>query len=476
MSTKGENLVEQPALYPTIFVIFGITGDLATRKLLPALLSLYSKKLLPKRFSIVGFSRRPFSREEFRDFIRSKINIRQGQFREEDIKHFIDHILYVQGLFDQQESYKSLAVRLLEIDKSWGQCSNKLFHLSVPPNLYEGILHQVHDSKLALPCSDETGWTRILIEKPFGNDTKTAQSLDALLGKLFNEKQIFRIDHYLAKEALQNILAFRFANSMFEPLWSSKHIDRIHIKLFESIGMNGRGKFYDSLGAIRDVAQNHMLMMLALIAMEKPETFSASDVRTARGNVLKKLATISKRDITEKIVKGQYHGYIAEEGVAANSKTETYVRIEANLGISRWKGVPFYIETGKAMAETKTEIDIYFKNTSDRGSEHDPIKQNILTFRIQPDEGIKVRFFVKTPGHGLLTEPKILKFRYSDVPSFGVMPDDYERLINDVFIGDQTLFASTDEIMASWKFITPILENWHDLPLKKYNKGINGLD
>ncbi len=461
----------QVALHPTIFVIFGITGDLAARKLLPALLSLYSKKLLPKRFSVVGFSRRPFNREEFRDFLRSRLNIRFGQYKEEDIKHFLDHIVYVQGFFDQSDSFRLLSSKLAEIDKLWGQCSNKLFHLSVPPNLYEGILHKIHDSKLALPCSDETGWTRILIEKPFGNDTKTAQSLDALLAKLFKEKQIFRIDHYLAKESLQNILAFRFANSMYEPIWNYRFIDRVHIKLFEADGMNNRGRFYDSIGAIRDVGQNHMLMMLALIAMEKPASFSSNDIRSARAHVLKKLKSISPKSLVKQVVRGQYNGYISEEGVKPNSKTETYVRLETELSISRWKGVPFYLETGKSMSETKTEIDVYFKNTEDKKSEHDPAKQNILTFRVQPDEGIKVRFFVKTPGIGLHTEAKTLKFKYSDVASFAVIPDDYERLINDVFVGDQTLFASTDEIMASWKFITPILENWSKLPLKKYNKG-----
>lgn len=463
-------------MHPTIFVIFGITGDLATRKLLPALLSLYAKKLLPQRFSIVGFSRRPFNREEFRDFLRGKLNIRFGQFREEDVKHFLDHITYVQGLFDQPDSYGKLSLKLAEIDKTWGQCSNKLFHLSVPPNLYEGILHQIHDSKLALPCSDEVGWTRILIEKPFGNNMRTAQSLDALLGKLFREKQIFRIDHYLAKESLQNILAFRFANSMFEPTWNRDFIDRIHIKLFEADGMNGRGKFYDSIGAARDVGQNHMLMMLALMAMDKPESFSAADIRIARARVLKKIESIPVRSISNRVVRGQYVGYISEEGVKPESKTETYVRLEAHLSLSRWKGVPFYLETGKSMAETKTEIDVYFKNTEDKKHEHNPAKQNILTFRIQPDEGIKIRFFVKTPGVGLKTEPKTLKFRYSDVTSFGVIPDDYERLINDVFVGDQTLFASTEEIMASWKFITPIVENWDKLPLKKYNKGTKEIE
>ncbi len=459
------------ALHPSIFVIFGITGDLAARKVLPALLSLYSKKMLPQRFAIVGFSRRPFTREEFREYIRSRLNIRFGQFREEDVKHFLDHIIYVRGLFDQIDSYKILAAKLEEIDKSWGQCSNKLFHLSVPPDLYPGILHQIHVSKLATPCSEDVGWTRILIEKPFANDIKTAQALDVLLGKLFKERQIFRIDHYLAKESLQNILAFRFANSMFEPLWNSDHIDKVHIKLFESGGMNGRGKFYDSIGATIDVGQNHMLMMLALMAMEKPVSYSAADIRTARTQVLRKLEGISKRSIPERVIRGQYIGYISEDGVAAGSKTETFVRMEARLSLSRWKNVSFYLETGKGMAETKTEIDVYFKNTENKKFEHDPTMQNVLTFRIQPDEGIKVRFFVKTPGHGLKTEPKTMKFKYSDTASFAVIPDDYERLINDVFVGDQTLFASTEEILASWKFISPIIENWGKLPLKKYNKG-----
>ena len=263
---------------------------------------------------------------------------------------------------------------------------------------------------------------------------------------------------------------------MFEPIWNSKYIDRVHIKLFESGGMNGRGKFYDSVGAIRDVGQNHMLMMLALIAMDKPESLSSNDIRAARAHVLKKLEAIPTRSMTDRVVRGQYVGYISEEGVAANSKTETYVRMEARLNLSRWKDVPFYIETGKAVAETKTEIDIYFKNIENKKSEHDPIKQNILTFRIQPDEGIKIRFFVKTPGHGLITEAKTLKFKYSDTPFFGMIPDDYERLINDVFIGDQTLFASTDEIMASWKFVTPILENCERLPLKRYNKGVTEVE
>lgn len=453
------------ALHPTIFVIFGITGDLASRKLLPALLTLYAKNLLPNRFSIIGFSRRYMSREEFREYIRARLNIHPGQFREEVIKHFLDHMTYEQGLFDAKPAYDALAMRLNGIDERWGQCSNKLFHLSVPPNLYEGILNSLSRSGLTKPCADDTGWTRILIEKPFGNDVKTAKKLDGLLADLFEEKQIFRIDHYLAKEALQNIVAFRFSNSIFEPLWNNRHIEKVHIKLFEQSGIEGRGAFFDPLGALRDVGQNHMLMMLSLIAMNRPRSLEGEDVRHQRALALKDIRGIKPKNMSEYVTKGQYDTYIHEKGVAASSKTETYFRIETYIDSVRWKGVPFYLESGKALAETKTEIDVYFKNEGDSDN------QNILTFRIQPDESIRIKFFVKTPGYEFKTESKTLRFKYGDVASFSEMPNDYERLIHDAFNGDQTLFSSTEEIMASWKYITPIMENIAGVPLTKYPKG-----
>jgi len=454
-----------PALHPTIFVIFGITGDLAARKLLPSLLALYSKRMLPVRFAIVGFSRRSFTREEFRELIRERMNIRPGQFREEEVKHFLDHISYEQGNFDSGPAYTRLSERLKNIDDRWGQCSNKLFHLSVPPNLYEGILNSLAISKLTLPCDDKSGWTRVLIEKPFGNDIVHARSLDRLLGQLFEESQIFRIDHYLAKEALQNIIAFRFTNPIFAPMWRREHIDKVHIKLFEQGGIEGRGSFYDPIGALTDVGQNHILQMLALITMKEPKTFSADDIRRERVIVLRALKKFSRRQLKENVAMAQYEGYLAESGVAASSKTETYFRIRASIGLSQWKGVPFYLESGKALSESKTEIDIYFKNRKN------PAEQNILTFRIQPDECIKIKFYVKTPGAGFATEPKTLRFRYSDVASFSSLPNDYERLIQDAFVGDQTLFASTDEIMASWEFVTSIIQNRDVIPFSVYPRG-----
>ena len=446
------------ALHPTIFVICGVTGDLAGRKLIPALIALYAKKLLPPRFAVIGFSRRYFSREEFRDFIREHINLRPGQFREEDIKHFLDHMSYEQGLFDDPAAYVRLALRLKEMDDHWGQCSNKLFHLSVPPKLYEGILNQLSDSGLTEPCADETGWTRILIEKPFGNDIAHARSLDRLLGRLFKEEQIFRIDHYIAKEALQNILAFRFFNSIFEPIWRRGYIDKIHIKLYETYGMEGRGAFYDPVGALKDVGQNHMLSMLATVLMERPKGFSGHEIAAERARVLGKLTRIAPRALQKHVVRGQYDGYIDEDGVKPGSQTETYFRIQCFIDSKRWKGVPIWLENGKALAEAKTEIDVY-------------IGENILTFRIQPDEGIKIRFFVKTPGGEFRVEPKALKFKYADSLPLSDGPSDYERLLSDAFVGDQTLFASTEEIMASWKFMTPILENLDKLPLVRYPRG-----
>ncbi len=399
------------------------------------------------------------------------MKIRPGQFKEEDVKHFLDHISYEQGNFDSVPAYSRLAETLRLIDERWGQCSNKLFHLSVPPNLYYGILSNLSSSKLTQPCDDHTGWTRVLIEKPFGNDITTARSIDKFLGKLFKEEQIFRIDHYLAKEALQNIVAFRFQNPIFEPIWQNTYIDRVHIKLMEKDGIEARGSSYELVGALKDMGQNHILQALALVAMNEPRSVKADDIRRERVKVLKALKPISKRDISQSVVRGQYSGYLTEPGVSAHSLTETYFRVKAFVNTSRWKGVPFYLESGKGLAESKTEIDIYFRGKSSAKSEGTGSAGNILTFRILPDEGIKIKFFVKTPGYGFKTEPRTLKFKYSDVPAFNSVPNDYERLIHDAFIGDQTLFASTEEIMASWEFVTSILNNWKDLPLNVYEKG-----
>lgn len=455
-------------LTPTIFIILGITGDLASRKLLPALLSLYVKKELPKKFAIVGFSRRPFTREEFRNFVREHMQVKPGSFKEEDVKHFIDHMYYEQGNFDKSESYAQLAQRLKNIDDTFGQCSNKLFHLSTPPSLYESIFIHLHNSGLTVPCGVGEGWTRILVEKPFGNDIETAKKLDKKLGELFSEDQIFRIDHYLAKEALQNILTFRFANSLFEPLWNKNHIDKVHIRLVEKIGIGSRGAFYDAIGALKDVGQNHILQMLALVAMEPPKAMDAKNIRMERARVLSSLTPITLKNVSSRIVRGQYEDYKHEAGVKEHTQTETYFRIEAHIDNARWRNVPFYLESGKEMSETKTEINIYFKNDKDDHSYED--RQNVLTFRIQPDELIKIGFWVKKPGFGMDVEAKTLKFKYSDFPETAILPDAYERVLYDAIIGDQTLFTSTEEVLSAWKYITSIISNWNSTPLSIYKK------
>ncbi len=349
--------------------------------------------------------------------------------------------------------------------------------------MYEGILTQLSDSGLSEPCADgssnrtgyETGWTRVLIEKPFGRDLATAQALDKLLGKLFKEKQIFRIDHYLAKESLQNIIAFRFANSLFEPIWNRNAIDKIHIKLFEQGDVGDRGDSYDPIGALKDVGQNHVLMMLAAVAMNRPKSFTAEAIRTERSAVLGKLKPASGSTAKECTMRGQYAGYRNEENVPKDSQTETYFRVRTTVNTKRWKGVPFYLESGKALSESKTEIDVYFKpikNPGDTGGKNEE-GQNILTFRIQPDEGIKIKFFVKTPGLDFKVEPKTLKFKYSEqvTANWQTISNDYERLIHDAFVGDQTLFAATEEIMASWKFIEAVIKGWKNIPLVTYPKG-----
>lgn len=458
---------------PTIFIIFGITGDLAQRKLLPSLLNLYVKKVLSKKFAIVGFSRRSMSRDEFRQYVREHINIKPGQFKEEDVKHFLDHIYYEQGMFDNPTSYANLAMRLKILDDGFEHCSHKLFHLAVAPSFYETILDHLSNSGLTIPCGGNEGWTRVLVEKPFGHSIETARKLDKKLGDLFDEEQIFRIDHYLAKEALQNILTFRFTNTLFEPLWNREHIEAVHIKLLEKNGIEGRGGFYDDIGALKDVGQNHILQMLALVAMEPPKVFDAESIRSERAKLIGRIKPFSEKSAknkdSESVIRGQYDGYINENGVKRNSRTETYFRLETYIDAPRWKNVPFYLESGKALSENKSEIDIYFKN------EKDPEKQNILTFRIQPDEGIKIRFFVKTPGFGMKMEPKTLKFSYSSTPSFHELPDAYERVLYDAIIGDQTLFTNTDEVMQAWKFITSVVTNWNNVPLTIYKKGMESV-
>jgi glucose-6-phosphate 1-dehydrogenase len=447
---------------PTIFVIFGVTGDLSQKKLIPALFSLFKNGLLPKQFKIVGFSRRNWSDNDLKDFITS-IMLDKGNHTL--FKDFLSHIEYSEGTFDDPEAYQKLKAHLEKIDDQFGICTNKLLYLAVSPNFYEVIFNELANSGLSIPCGGDLGWTRVLVEKPFGRDTETAAKLEKQLCKIFKEEQIFRIDHYLAKETVQNILAFRFANAMFEPLWNSKSIERVEIKLFEKNGLENRGDFYDGVGALRDVGQNHILQMLALVAMDRPKDFSASHIRKERASILKKLSL--GKNSTKGMIRGQYQGFTEEKGVSKNSITETYFKMPVFVATSRWKNVPFILESGKALENSKTEISVYFKKLP--GTE-----QNVLKFRIQPNEGIDMKVWLKEPGFANEYAPTTLSFSYSQDELVQELPDAYERVLFDCVRGDQTLFASTDEVSCSWKFITPILDMWQKLPLMLYSKGSHG--
>lgn len=467
---------------PTTIVVFGATGDLFQNKLAPALFDLFIKGTLPKDFRLIGFARRPFSNESFRDLIRESLAEKERDHNGAAAHDFLEKIFYHQGQLDLVDDYYKLGRSLYEVDRKLTVCTNKLFYLATPPDLYETIFDNLSASALAIPCApgfDKEGlvWTRILVEKPFGSNLATAKRLDQKLGKLFKEEQIFRIDHYLAKETIQNILSFRFSNSLFEPFWNAKQIESVEIKFHEQNLVSERGKFYDGVGALRDVGQNHMLQMLAVVAMENPRNLDSNSIRMSRAKLLKSVSAGAKKT-KNYAIKGQYEGYLQESGVNPGSKTETFFRLKLLVKNRRWRGVPFHLEGGKALDSNKAEIVIYFKRPKDclMGKDSKGVcEQNTLTFRIQPDEGIEAVFWAKKPGFDLALESKTLSFKYRD-NLVAEIPDAYERVLIDAIRGDQTLFASTEEVMAEWNLINPVLEGWENDPVYQYPKGSRGVD
>lgn len=447
---------------PTTLIIFGATGDLNRKKLIPAMFDLYCRGLLPKPFSIIGFSFDSLSHDEYRSFIEEVIQKHKHGHPKKMITEFLGHAFFVQGDFNDPSAFDALSKLLFGEDEKRGLCSNKLFYLSVPPESYKTIFTNLADSGLSIGCNDHSGWSRIVVEKPFGKDLETARDLDETLGLLFKEQRVFRIDHYLAKEVIENIMAFRFSNSIFQPTWNNSYIEKVEIKLFEDIGIEERGSFYDQTGALRDVGENHMLQMLAIVAMEDPVTLESGQIRRAREKVLSSLRSFSKGEAKQYCVKGQYEGFLKENDVEKNSLTETYFRIVAFIDNDRWHGVPFILEAGKKMDKKKTEITVYFKElpscVCENNSGEDAQYRNILRFTIQPKEAISVRFWAKVPGFTFTLEPQFLQFTYKGDSE---IPDAYEKLLLNVFEGDQTLFVSSKEVEASWRFITPILEEWH---------------
>lgn len=470
---------------PFVFIIFGATGDLIHRKIMPAIYALAKKGELDTPIYFIGVSRRDITSDQFAELMAGAVHDAVGNafsakggpvsgWDGEVWGRMFSGFEYVKGDFDDPNVYTSLVTILEGFDKKLNACVPRFFYLATPPDHYATILTHLKDSKLSEGCGQGTNvYTRLLIEKPFGSDLTTAQELDKQLGAIFEEKQIYRIDHYLGKETIQNVLAFRFANGMFEPTWNNGFIDHVQITLSEDSGVGSRGEFYDSVGALRDVVQSHMLEMLATIAMDQPLGFDATSIRDARAKVLASLDTTSIETI-----RGQYEGYTKEAGVRPDSSTETFVAVKLMLTGDRWKGVPFYLRTGKKLAKKTTEISLHYKKpvcaTDPAGTQvcffnPDNVMRNVLSIQIDPAEGIDLRLMVKEPGMGKPTDPGLpgmklapttMKFSYET--TFGSVPaaDEYERLLLDSIRGDQTLFARTDGIAASWTFITKILENW----------------
>ncbi len=454
---------------PTVVVIFGASGDLTKRKLLPALYHLEQVGLLPKEFAIVGVARRPLG-DEFAQDMRTGI-VEFGSVPADDPKldAFVKKIHYFAMNFDDAAAYGKLKAELDNVAKQHGIGGNRLFYLSVAPEYFTEIIENLGSQKMAKPSD---GSVRAVIEKPFGHDLESARALNRQVNSVFAERQIFRIDHYLGKETVQNILVFRFANGIFEPVWNRNYIDNIQITAAETLGVEGRGPFYEKAGALRDVVQNHVMELLSFVAMEPPMSFESQSVRLEKLKVWQAIPPIPM----ENIVRGQYGpgsikgeavpGYRQEDRVDPNSGTETFTALKLGIDNWRWAGVPFYIRAGKRMAKRVTEVTVQFKQPPmlifNRGGVGDcgPIQPNVITIRIQPDEGISLRFGAKVPStQSMAVCPVTMDFDYAK--AFGKSTaNGYERLLLDAMLGDQTLFAHRDGVETTWALYTPVLEAW----------------
>ena len=456
---------------PFVIVIYGATGDLAKHKLFPAFYSLYKKGLLGKKFYIVGFARRPFSDAAFGEMMGDELKVQD----EPAWKDFAKNVYYQQGLFDEVDGYNALIKKLNGFDTEIGACITRLFYLATPPDNYQKILHYLSNTKLSEGCGQGSEkWTRLAIEKPFGKDLETARALDKTLAQIFEERQIYRVDHYLGKETVQNMIAFRFANSIFEPVWNKEHIDHVQITLSEKKGIGKRGKFYDGVGELADMAQNHLLQLLATVVMEPPKSFTKEDMREQRVRAIKSIHHPTPQEVSGMIIRGQYHGYLDEKDVAENSQTDTYVAMKLMVDTPRLENVPFYLRAGKAMAQNLVDIKVIFKPASHKMFNElgTPDVGNVLTIRIQPNEGITLRMIAKKPGNALDLDSVDMQFSYQQTFG-GHGADAYEKIVLDILAGDQMLFNRSDELESSWQLISNILKGWeeHKVPLAVYDQG-----
>ncbi len=460
---------------PFIMVIFGATGDLMRNKLLPALFYLFQQNKLPQTFYIIGFSRRELTETEFK-------NLFTQLSQKVSWTDFAKHLIYQQGEFGSMRGYSQLINKLNELDKKMGACIARFFYLATPPVHYEAILNFLSSTKLSEGCEAdgerESGkWTRIIVEKPFGKDLETAIALDKKLSEIFEEKQIFRVDHYLGKETVQNILAFRFANGIFDPVWNKNYLDHVQITFAEKKGAEGRGNFFDGIGILRDVGQNHLMQLIASVAMEQPKSFSKEGLRDERARVIRALRCIEEQEVDKYVVRGQYENYKKEKNVMPNSTTETFVAMKFFVNTPRLQNIPFYVRAGKKMPKDTVEISLVFIQTchllfKEYGC---PEIGNVLTIRIQPDEGISIRMIAKKPGTRLALETVNMNFTYEEA-FMTKGAEAYEKILLDIFAGDQMLFNRSDELSSSWEFITKILNGWknQESRIMNYEEGTWG--
>jgi glucose-6-phosphate 1-dehydrogenase len=485
-------LRQQLTPQPCTIVLFGATGDLAARKLLPALYNLALDGLLPHGFSIVGVARRPKTDDQFRQEMLEAINefSRNRPAQPQVWETLAANLFYVQSEFHEEAGFQKLKAKLTEIDHALGRRGNYLFYLATPPDVYPIISANLGKVGLVSREStrdpeNETGWSRIVVEKPFGRDLRSARELNRSMHTVFSERQIYRIDHYLGKETVQNLLVFRFGNVIFEPIWNHQYVDNVQITVAENIGIEGRASYYDNAGAIRDMIQNHMMQLLSLVCMEPPVAFDADSVRDEKVKVLRAIHPLSRDQVRLQTVRAQYGpgsisgqpvgGYCSEEGVNPDSVTETYVGLKLYVDNWRWAGVPFYLRTGKRLPKRTTEIALQFKQAPHllfRRSMQG-LDPNSLVVHIQPDEGTTIKVASKIPGPLMRVRPVNMDFRYGT--SFGVEPADaYERLLLDAMLGDSTLFTRRDEVEEAWEFVTSIMDGWAEqaaADIPKYESG-----